>query len=100
MFFIFERINCQVQPDSAVDANPFLSAFGYHKEPEGYKAIVKIYSKQTSELWQAPGIFSIILIGKLCFYKARNDSFLFQNLSPGSKKSPDLPSWTRSFRTK
>ncbi|PAV83377.1 hypothetical protein WR25_16114 isoform B [Diploscapter pachys] len=44
----------QVQPDSAVDANQFLSAFGYHKEPEGYKAIVKIYSKQTSELWQAP----------------------------------------------
>ena len=40
IFSLFERINFQVQPDSAVDANQFLSAFGYHKEPEGYKAIV------------------------------------------------------------
>ncbi|CAJ0964015.1 unnamed protein product, partial [Mesorhabditis belari] len=46
----------QMQPDSEVENNAYLKGTAFAKEPEGLQLLIKIYVKQTAELWKAPNV--------------------------------------------
>ena len=92
----------QIQPDSIVENNQFLSTFAFNKyvfidltvifisrEQEGFKMVAKIYVNQSQELWKQPEVLLWLerISRKVAMESSNSSSSIVENMRNWVQKS-------------